>query len=75
MSAGHSQPMDKPDFPTSGGCTLSLMAAGEAWSWRLITPGGESVGGLAPDRATARRSAAFAAFAVAALERTRERRF
>jgi hypothetical protein len=67
--------MDKPDFPTPGGCSLSLTTAGEAWSWRLTTPRGDSVGGLAPDRVTARRSAAFAAFAVAALEKTRERWF
>lgn len=67
--------MDEPYLPTPGGCTLSLTTAGEAWSWRLTTPRGDSVGGLAPDRATARRSAAFAAFAVAALDRTKQRRF
>jgi hypothetical protein len=67
--------MDKPLLPTPGGCRLSLEAAGEAWSWRLTTPEGASVGGFAPDRGAARRSAAFAAFAVTALERTRQRRF
>lgn len=56
-------------------CRFSLSAAGEAWSWRLITPEGESLGGLAPDPKTARRSAAFAAFAVSALRRTQQRRF
>ena len=67
--------MDKPLSPTPGGFSLSLEAAGEAWSWRLTTPEGGSVGGLAPDRTAARRSAAFAAFAVSALHRTRARRF
>lgn len=67
--------MDEPYDPTPGGCTLLLTPIGEACSWRLTTPRGESVGGLAPDSATARRSAAFAAFAVAALDRTKQRRF
>ena len=67
--------MDELLSPTPGACRLSLQAAGEAWSWRLTTPEGSSVAGLAPDPAAARRSAAFAAFAVAALERTRQRRF
>lgn len=67
--------MDKPFFPTTGGFAFSLEAAGEAWSWRLTTPAGAEVGGLAPDRSAARRSAAFAAFAVSALDRTRQRRF
>jgi hypothetical protein len=67
--------MDEPFSPTPGGCRLSLESAGEAWSWRLITPEGASVGGFAPDRATARRSAAFAAFAVMALARVGRRRF
>jgi hypothetical protein len=67
--------MDKLLSPTPGGCTLSLEAAGEAVSWRLTTPEGASVAGFAPDRATARRSAAFAAFVVTALDRTRQRRF
>lgn len=67
--------MDEPFLPTPGGCQLSLTAAGEAWSWRLTTPEGRSLGGFAPDRATARRSAAFAAFAATALSRTRQRRF
>ncbi|MBU1377757.1 MAG: hypothetical protein KKE02_08690 [Alphaproteobacteria bacterium] len=67
--------MDKPFFPTTGGCTFVLEAAGEAWSWRLTTPDGAHVGGLAPDRSAAGRSAAFAASAVSALRRTRERRF
>jgi len=67
--------MDEPALPTPGGCTLSLETAGEAWSWRLTTPTGAHVAGLAPDRAAARRSAAFAAFVVSALDRTRQRRF
>jgi hypothetical protein len=67
--------MDEPPFsPTAGGCFFSLEAAGEAWSWRLTTPEGESVAGFAPDRSAARRSAAFAAFAVTALSRARRRR-
>ncbi|MET0272775.1 MAG: hypothetical protein ABW360_07265 [Phenylobacterium sp.] len=67
--------MDEPFSPTPGGCRFSLEAAGEAWSWRLTTPDGRSVGGLAPDRAAARRSAAFAAFTVTALARVHDRRF
>lgn len=67
--------MHEPFSLTPGGCRLSLSAAGEAWSWRLTTPDGESLGGLAPDPKTARRSAAFAAFAVTALRRTQQRRF
>lgn len=67
--------MDETFSPTPGGCQLSLTAAGEAWSWRLTLPDGDCVRGLAPDRAAARRSAAFAAFAVSALDRTRQRRF
>jgi hypothetical protein len=67
--------MDKPYSPTADGCSLSLETVGEAWSWRLTTPAGAHVGGLAPDRNTARRSAAFAAFVVAALQRTQQRRF
>jgi hypothetical protein len=67
--------MDEPFLPEAGGCRLSLESAGEAWSWRLTTPAGGCVAGLAPDRATARRSAAFAAFAVTALEKARQRWF
>jgi len=67
--------MDEPTFPTSGGCTLSLETAGEACSWRLTTPDGARVGGLAADHSAARRSAAFAAGVVGALARTRQRRF
>jgi len=67
--------MDEPFSPMPGSCRFSLEAAGEAWSWRLTTPDGASVAGLAPDRATARRSAAFAAFAVTALARVKRRRF
>jgi len=67
--------MDEPSSPAPGGCRYSLEAAGEAWSWRLTTPQGAILGGLAPDPMTARRSAVFAAFAATALERTRLRRF
>ena len=67
--------MDEPFSHTPGGCRLSLESAGEAWSWRLTLPDGESVGGFAPDRVTARRSAAFAAYAVSALVRVGRRRF
>lgn len=66
--------MDKPFSPTTGG-SLSLETAGEAWSWRLTMPDGAHVGGLAPDRNGAQRSAAFAAFVVTALKRTHQRRF
>ncbi|MBX3483547.1 hypothetical protein [Phenylobacterium sp.] len=66
--------MDEPLSPTPG-YRLSLAAAGEAWSWRLTTPEGGDLGGLAPDRSAARRSAAFTASAVSALKRTHARRF
>lgn len=67
--------MDERSSPTPGGFRLSLAAAGEAWSWRLTTPDGASLGGLAPDPGAARRSAAFAAFVISALRRTQARRF
>ncbi|RAK69050.1 hypothetical protein [Phenylobacterium kunshanense] len=67
--------MDEPLLPTPSGYRLSLAAAGQAWSWRLTTPEGTSLTGLAPDRTSARRSAAFAAFTAEALTRTRRRRF
>ena len=58
-----------------GGCRLSLEAAGDAWAWRLVPQDGRSVAGVAPDPSAARRSAAFAAFAVSALGRVAQRRF
>ena len=67
--------MDTPLSPTTDGCSLSLETVGEAWSWRLTTPDGAHVGGLAPDSGAARRSAVFAAFVVTALKRTQQRRF
>ena len=67
--------MDDALSTIPGGCRLSLQVAGEAWAWRLTTPGGAEVGGLAPDRNAARRSAAFAAFVVGALDRVHQRRF
>ena len=66
--------MDEPSLPQPGAFSLRLDAAGEAWSWRLTAADGSSIAGLAPDRATARRSAAFAAYAAAALDRGRRRR-
>ena len=75
MPPAHPHTMDKRLFPTPGGSTLSLTVAGDAWSWRLTTPQGGHVSGLAPDRVAARRSAAFAACAVEALHRIRQRRF
>jgi hypothetical protein len=67
--------MDDALSQIPGGCRLSLRPAGEAWSWRLTTPEGAEVGGLAPDPGAARRSAAFAAFTVSALSRVHQRRF
>ena len=75
MAAGQASHMDERTRPTPGGYILSLETAGEAWSWRLTTPAGAQVAGSAPDRAAARRSAAFAGFVVSALDRTRRRRF
>jgi hypothetical protein len=67
--------MDRPVLPTPDGFRLAFDCGGEACSWRLITPEGAPVAGLAPDLNAARRSAAFAASVVAALQRTRQRRF
>jgi hypothetical protein len=67
--------MDRPALPNPDGFRLALDDVGEAWSWRLITPEGAPVAGLAPDLSAARRSAAFAASVVSALQRTRQRRF
>lgn len=67
--------MDTSCTPTTDGFAISLETAGEGWSWRLTTPTGAEVGGLAPDRSAARRSAAFAACVVGALGRTQRRRF
>jgi len=67
--------MDRPPLPTPDGFRLALADAGEAWSWRLTTPDGAPVAGLAPDLSAARRSAAFAATVISALHRTRQRRF
>jgi hypothetical protein len=67
--------MDRPVLPTPDGFRLALDVSGEACSWRLTTPEGAPVAGLAPDPNAARRAAAFAASVVAALHRTRQRRF
>lgn len=69
----HSAAMDKPLLHTPDG--FRLAPDGEAWSWRLTTPEGASVAGLAPDPSAARRSAAFAGSVVSALHRIRRRRF
>jgi hypothetical protein len=55
------------------GYRMALEARGQAWAWRLTTPEGVSAAGLAPDRTSARRSAAFAAFALGSLSRIRSR--
>ena len=67
--------MDRSSIPTPRGCRILVSAAGETWSWRLTTADGQSARGHAPDLPTARRSAAFAAFAVAAFTRLGRRRF
>jgi len=67
--------MDETSIPAPGGCRLALWVAGGVWSWRLSTADGAQVRGLAPDAAAAQRSAAFAAFAIAALGRIGRRRF
>jgi hypothetical protein len=67
--------MDPTPVLKPHGCRILLHAVGEAWSWRLTTAEGVSARGLAPDLPTARRSAAFAAFAVTAFARLGERRF
>jgi len=67
--------MDRPPIPKPHGCRILLAAVGEAWSWRLTTAEGQHARGLAPDLPAARRSAAFAAFAVTAFARIGRRRF
>lgn len=67
--------MTKPLLSPPEGFALALDAAGEGWSWRLTTPEGASVAGLAPDRSAASRSAAFTACVLDALKRTQQRRF
>jgi len=67
--------MDETSIPKPRGCRVSLSVAGEVWSWRLTTADGAQAGGLAPNPATAHRSAAFAGFAVTALARIGRRRF
>ena len=61
-------------IPTPDGCQFTLAQAGDTWRWRMITPDGATLDGSAPDQATARRSAAFAAFAATSLSRARSRR-
>ena len=61
-------------IPTPDGCQFTLAPAGDAWRWRMTTPDGAIMGGFAPDQLTARRSAAFAAFAATSLSRARSRR-
>lgn len=75
MAARHAASMTKPLLPTPHGFGLALDVAGEAWSWRLTTPDGASVAGVAPDRTAASRSAAFTACVLDALKRTQARRF
>lgn len=65
--------MDEPQLPTPGGYDFSLIDAGEAWSWRLTTPEGTALAGHAPNRASARRSAAIVAALAETLTRVRGR--
>jgi hypothetical protein len=67
--------MDRVPIPMPRGCRILLAAVGEGWSWRLTTAEGQSARGFAPDLPAARRSAAFAAFAVTAFARLGRRRF
>jgi hypothetical protein len=67
--------MDPTPIPKPDGCRILLHAVGEAWSWRLTTADGRIARGHAPDLPAARRSAAFAAFAVTAFARLGRRRF
>ena len=62
-------------IPTPDGCQFTLSPAGDVWRWRMETPDGTTVVGLAPDKVSARRSAAFAAYAAASLARARSRSF
>jgi len=68
----HLHSMDEPTDPTSGGRTP---AADQASSWRPATIIGASSGFLVPGHGADRRSAAFVAHVVGALERTQRRWF
>lgn len=61
-------------IPTPDGCQFTILPVGDAWRWRMTTPDGAILDGFAPDRLSARRSAAFAAFAAISLSRARSRR-
>ncbi|WP_334163422.1 hypothetical protein [Phenylobacterium sp.] len=66
--------MDDVQYAISSGYRVAVTEAGEAWLWRLTTPAGRDAGGFAPDEASAKRCAAFAAFTLSALERAAARR-
>ncbi|MFZ5720118.1 MAG: hypothetical protein ACOY5Y_11720 [Pseudomonadota bacterium] len=67
--------MDERAQPIPRDCHLSLQAAGAQCSWQRTMPQGSCPAGAASGVAAAHRSAAFVAFAVAALARTQRRRF
>ncbi|HVI30973.1 hypothetical protein [Phenylobacterium sp.] len=65
--------MDDVQYAISDGYRVAVVEAGEAWLWRLTTPGGRDAGGFAPDERSAKRCAAFAAFTLSAFERSSAR--
>lgn len=67
--------MDEIQYGVAGGYRMAVLQRGDAWLWRLTTPDGPGAGGYAPDEASARRTAAFAAFTISALDRAGRRRF
>ena len=56
------------------GYRCSVRLEGAASLWRLSAPDGQITSGVAPSDRAARRDAAFAAFAISAMARVRERR-
>jgi len=67
--------MDEPTPPTSGGFPLSPGTVAAASSWRSTATGLACIQDPGLDRSSARRSAAFVAHMVGALERTQRRWF
>lgn len=75
MPSGQVTPMDEPTSPKSDGQSLPHATVAAASSWRPAGPDVVQVRGRDLDRGAARRSAAFVAHAVGALERTQRRWF
>jgi hypothetical protein len=67
--------MDRPQRPKPVDFRLDLHPENETRSWRLTPPEGDDIFRRSLDLSAGGRSAAFEASVVAALQRTRRRRF